>query len=103
MPRTEEHTLTTADLQSLMSGRDRADLVVVQGGMRLVDVRTGSIAERLGGQNGDLVESINGVPLSSVAKGYEAAYAAIKTRKIVLAGARDGDPFTITVSLADER
>ena len=68
--------------------------------MRLVDVTAGSIAERMGGRNGDILESINGAPLTSVAKGYEAAYAAIKARRIVIAGHRDAEPFAITITIA---
>jgi len=102
MARTEEHVVTPADIQAIMSGRDRADLRVspgTPGAMRLVDVTPGSVAERLGGRDGDIIESINGVPLSNVAKGYEAAYAAIAARQIVIAGQRDGEPFTITVKI----
>jgi S1-C subfamily serine protease len=100
MPRSEEHVLGAAEIQRLMSGADRADLVVDGGAMRLIDVTAGSIAERMGGRNGDILETINGAQLTSVAKGYEAAYAAIKTRRIVITGHRDGEPFVITISIA---
>ncbi|HEY4060108.1 MAG TPA: PDZ domain-containing protein [Kofleriaceae bacterium] len=101
MSRAEDHVISVGDIQSIMTGRDGSDLVADLGrtGMRLVDVTPGSIAERLGGKNGDIIESINGVPLATVAKGYEAAYAAIKARRIVLAGHRDKEPFTITLTI----
>ena len=50
MPRSEEHVLGPTEIQRLMSGRDRADLVVAGRGMRLVDTTAGSIAERMGGR-----------------------------------------------------
>ncbi|CAN5916527.1 hypothetical protein BH11MYX2_BH11MYX2_00870 [soil metagenome] len=101
MPRSEEHVVTIAEIQALMTGSDGADLVADLGsvGMRLIDVTPGSIADRLGGKNGDILESINGVPLSTVAKGYEAAYAAIKARRIVVVGHREKEPFTLTITI----
>ena len=102
MARTEHHSVTTSDLQEIMSGKDGADLTRdgASTGMRLIDVTPGSVAARLGGKNGDIIESINGAPLSDAARGYAAAFAAIETRRIVLAGHRDGEPFEITLSLA---
>jgi S1-C subfamily serine protease len=95
-----EHPVTLEELQRILSGKDGSDLRRTEGGWRLIDVTPGSLAERLGGKNGDVVESINGVRFDTASKGYEAAYAAIKAQRIELAGHRDGEPFVITLSLA---
>lgn len=99
MARTEVHIVTMVDLQEILGGKDGADLTSSAQGMQLIDVAPGSITERLGGRNGDVIETVNGATLDSLSKGYGEAYAAIKYRRIVVAGNRDGEPFVITLAL----
>jgi hypothetical protein len=97
-PETTEHRVTMRDIQNLLAGEGGVDMrqVIEDGvpvGMRLVGVRPGTTAARLGGENDDLVESINDIPLDGVAAAYRAADAAIATGRVVLRGRRRGVPF----------
>ncbi|MEO8701356.1 MAG: hypothetical protein ABI867_15010 [Kofleriaceae bacterium] len=75
--RTSEFTITSRDLSSGKGGVDLEP--ILEGGtqvaMRIVGVREGTTAARLGARNGDTIVSLNDLPLSSVAeaRGREAA------------------------------
>src|SRR5688572_18645010 len=66
--RTTEHRVTPADIQNLLAGEGGVDLASVmkdgkQVGMRVVGVKPGTTAARIGAENDDTIESINDVPL----------------------------------------
>ncbi len=94
-----EHTITPGDLQNLMRGEGGVDLErIIENGtqvsMRIVGVTPGTTAARLGAQNDDMLDSINDVPLTSVAAAYQAAADAAKQDRITLKGSRRGEPYT---------
>jgi hypothetical protein len=96
--RTTEHRVTPSDLQKILAGEGGVDLTSVmkdgkQVGMRVVGVKPGTTAARLGAENDDTIESINDVPLDSVAGAYKAADLAIAERRIVIRGTRAGEPY----------
>lgn len=105
MVRTAEFTITSTDLQNLLRGEGGVDLerIAVPPGaapaMKIVGVKPGTTAARLGAENGDTIESINGMPLSSVAAAYEAADIAVKQSEIVIKGARRGEPYVTVLKL----
>jgi S1-C subfamily serine protease len=87
------------DIQNLLAGEGGVDLApVVENGkqvaMRIFGVTPGTTAARLGAQNGDTIESINDVPLSSIAAAYDAGYRASRESLIVIRGMRAGTPYT---------
>ena len=99
-----EHRITQADLRNLLRGEGGVDLErVVEAGeqvaMRIVGVQPGTVAARLGAHNGDTIESINDLRLTTVAAAYKAADLAVQQAKIVIKGARDGEPYTTVLVL----
>lgn len=104
MTRTSEFTITPSDLQNLLRGEGGVDLErVTEPGappsMRVVGVKPGTTAARLGAENGDTIESINDRPLVSVAAAYQAADLAVKEARIVIKGRRGGEPYVTTLTL----
>jgi S1-C subfamily serine protease len=96
--RTTEHRVTPSDLQKILAGEGGVDLTSVikdgkQVAMRVVGVKPGTTAARLGAANDDTIVSINDVPLTSVAAAYQAADLAIQQQRIVIRGTRDGEPY----------
>ena len=106
MVRPAEFTITSTDLQNLLRGEGGVDLerIAVEPGappaMKIVGVKPGTTAARLGAENGDTIESINGMPLSSVAAAYQAADIAVKQSEIVIKGTRRGEPYVTVLKLA---
>ena len=102
--RTAEHEITPTDLRNLLSGEGGVDLErIVENGtqvaMRIVGVKPGTTAARLGAQNGDTIESINDMPLVSIAAAYQAGDAAAKQERIVIKGKRAGEPYTTVLTM----
>ena len=105
MTRTSEHSITAADLQKLMAGEGGVDLErIVEGGkqvaMRIVGVRPGTTAARLGAENGDTIETINDMPLSSVSEAYRIAAVVAKEPQIVLKGKRGDEPYVTVLKMS---
>jgi S1-C subfamily serine protease len=97
-----EHHVGLEDIAKLAAGEGGVDLTpVLEGGrqiaMRLVGVSAGSTAERLGGRNGDVIASINGIPLVSIPEAYRAGGLAAQEARIVIRGTRDGVPFEVVL------
>ncbi|MBA3463282.1 MAG: hypothetical protein H0T46_25225 [Deltaproteobacteria bacterium] len=93
-----EYPITPTDLRNLMSGEGGVDLErIVENGkqvaMRVVGVSPGTTAARLGARNGDTIETINDMPLSSVAEAYRIAAAVAKEPRIVIKGKRGDEPY----------
>ena len=101
MPRTTEHSITMRDLRTLMTGEGGVDLerIAGQSAMRIVGVKPGTTAHRLGAQNGDTIESINDMPLVSVAAAYQAADVAAKADRIVIKGKRGDEPYVTILTM----
>ena len=102
---TREHRVTPEDLRRILGGEGGIDLVPVladgkQVAMRIVGVRPGTTAARLGAENDDTIESINDVPLSSVRAAYAAGDLALQQSRIVIRGMRRGAPY-VTVLVVD--
>ncbi len=102
--RSTEHRITPSDLQKILAGEGGVDLTPImkdgkQVAMRVVGVQPGTTAARLGAANGDTIESINDVPLVSVAGAYQAADQAIRTGRIVIRGTRAGEPYVTILVL----
>ncbi len=98
MVRTTEHEITAADLANLMRGEGGVDLEPImkngeQIAMRIIGVRPGTTAARLGAQNGDTIEAINELPLSSIAEAYRIASVVAQQQEIVIRGARGNEPY----------
>ena len=92
------------DIQNLLAGEGRVDLErVLSGGkqvaMRIIGVSPGSTAARLGAHNGDTIESINGIALTSIAEAYRAGDVARQTNQIVIRGKRGEQPYVITLNV----
>ena len=101
-----EHTITPTDLANLLRGEGGVDLEpIFEGGkqvaMRIVGVRPGTTAARLGARNGDTIETLNGHPLSSVTEAYRVAAVVTKQPQIEIAGARDGERYITVLKLAN--
>ena len=104
--RQTEIRITGEDNANLVAGEGGVDLEpVMEGGrqvaMRIVGVREGTTAARLGAKNGDLVESFNGIPLVSISEAYRAGGIASRSQRIVIRGTRDGEPYE-TILVLDE-
>jgi S1-C subfamily serine protease len=102
MTRSTQHEITPIDLRNIMSGEGGVDLErIVENGkqvaMRVVGVSPGTTAARIGAQNGDTIETINDMPLSSVAEAYRIAAAVAKEPEIVIKGSRAGEPYVTTL------
>lgn len=102
MLRTTEHVITATDLRNLMSGEGGVDLERIVGlpAMKIVGVKPGTTAARLGAQNGDTIESINDMPLVSVAAAYQAADVAAKQSQIVIKGKRGDEPYVTVLKMS---
>ena len=101
------YTVTHADLRNLLRGEGGVDLErVIENGqqvaMRIVGVQPGTTAARLGARNGDTIESINDVRLLTIAAAYKAGDLAVQQAKIVIKGARDGEPYVTVLTLAPD-
>jgi hypothetical protein len=99
-----EHSITTADLRTLLTSEGGVDLErIVEAGtqvaMRIVGVVPGTTAARLGARNGDTIESINEMPLVSIAAAYQAGDAAAKQDRIVIKGKRGGEPYITILTM----
>lgn len=106
MPETTVHRVTRADIRRLLAGEGGVDLARVvengtQVGMRIFGVSSGSTAERLSARNDDVIESINDLPLSSIAAAYEAGARASASKRIVIRGTRAGVPYVTELLLDD--
>jgi hypothetical protein len=104
VPRTTEIRVTREDIRNLLMGEGGVDLErIVENGkqvaMRIVGVQPGTTAARLGAINGDTIETINDLPLSSIAEAYRIAGIVTKQDRIVIKGARDGAPYVTTFVL----
>jgi S1-C subfamily serine protease len=101
MPRTTEHAITMSDLRNLMTGEGGVDLerIAGQSAMRIVGVKPGTTAARLGAENGDTIESINDMPLVSVAAAYQAADVAANQERIVIKGKRGAEPYVTVLQM----
>ena len=96
---TNEYTVTPADMQALLSGQDGADLETVSregkpAAMRVFGVRPGSVAARLGAQNGDQIESVNDVPVGAAGAMSQWTQSASREGRLTIKGVRAGQPFT---------
>jgi len=98
---TIEHHVTLRDLRNLLAGEGGIDLVpVIEHGltvMRIIGVRPGTTAARLGAQDDDTIETINDMALDTVAAAYRAGDAAIGERRIVIRGKRAGASYETTL------
>jgi hypothetical protein len=104
MTPTTEHQVTIGDLRNLMTGEGGVDLErVIEDGqqvaMRVVGVRPGTTAERLGAHNGDTIETINDAKPDSVSAAYKIAEAAMQQAKIVIKGRRAGAAYVTVLCL----
>jgi hypothetical protein len=102
--RRTEYEITQADLRNLLRGEGGVDLERIleddkQVAMRIVGVRPGTIAARLGAQDGDTIESINDLRILTVAAAYRAADLAVKHGRIEIRGSRSGDPYITVLTL----
>ena len=68
--------------------------------MRIVGVKPGTTAQRLGAENGDTIEWINDMPLSSVAAAYQAADVAAKQDRNVIEGKRGEEPYVTILQMS---
>jgi type II secretory pathway component PulC len=69
--------------------------------MRIVGVRPGTTAARLGARDGDTIETLNDMPLTSVAEAYRVASVITKQPEIVIAGTREGEPYVTRLKLGN--
>jgi hypothetical protein len=98
--RSASYDISDADLRNLLRGEGGLDLErVPPASMRIVGVQPGTTAARLDARNGDLIDSINDIPLVSVPEAYRAGSAAIRAPAIVIKGTRDGEPYITTLTL----
>jgi hypothetical protein len=68
-------------------------------GFRLVGLRSGALLTRVGLQNGDVVLSLNGTPLTSFDKAFEAYTRFRKTNVIDAAYVRDNKPLLVELKV----
>jgi general secretion pathway protein C len=68
-------------------------------GFRLFQFEPGSIFEKLGMQDGDIVESINGVPLNDVARTIQFLNGLKAERDVELSVVRDGKPVKLNLNV----
>jgi type II secretory pathway component PulC len=104
--RTSEYTITPADLANLLRGEGGVDLEPIvehgkQVAMRIVGVRPNTTAARLGARDGDTIETLNDLPLTSVAEAYRVAAIIAQQAKIVVAGSRDGERYVTVLKLGN--
>jgi len=101
MGSTTEHHVSLRDLRNLLAGEGGVDLVPIAEGqrtvMRIIGVRPGTTAARLGAQDDDTIETINDLPLDNVAAAYRAGDTAINKPTIVIRGKRAGSPYETTL------
>ncbi len=104
-PHTTEYRVTAADIRNLLTGEGGVDLRPImkdgkQVAMRVVGVKPGTTAARLGAHNDDTIESINDMPLDNIAAAYRAGDAAARESRIVIRGTREGRPYVTTLIVA---
>ena len=68
-------------------------------GIRLSRVQPNSAAERLGAQNGDVIQTVNGVELTSYAAVAETEASTQEARRFVVHLTRGGKPMTLILEL----
>jgi hypothetical protein len=98
------HAITAGDLRNLLAGEGGVDLErIIEDGkqvaMRIVGVKPGTTAARLGANNGDTIETINEMPLSSVAEAYRIAAVVAKGTEIRIRGKRGDVPYLTVLTL----
>ena len=104
-PTTTEHRVTPNDLRKLLAGEGGIDLRAIhengkQVAMRIVGVRPGTTAARLGANNDDTIESINGMPLTSIPAAYAAGNAAVRDQRITIIGKRaSSEPYVLVLNV----
>lgn len=104
--RETEHAITMNDIGKLLGGEGGVDLVPImkdgkQVAMRIIGVRPGTTADRLGARNDDTIESINDVPLDSIPAAYRAGDLASRQQRIIIRGTRGGVPYVTTLTVAN--
>lgn len=92
------------DIQNLLAGEGGVDLAPIFSGgkqvaMRVVGVSPGTTAARLGAHNGDTIESINGIALTSIAEAYRAGDIASQKSQIVIRGKRGEQSYVTTLNV----
>lgn len=101
-----EYRVTPADIQNLLMGEGGVDLRTVnQGGktsMRIIGVKPGTTAARLGAQNDDTIDAINDVPAGGSNAMSAWTQMAMTEKRLVLHGTRGGQPRT-TVLIIEGR
>ena len=98
---TEVHC-TRNDIQALLTGAGGTDLRVVEKdgkiiGMRLVGAGPGTTAAKLGAANDDIIYSIGGHPLDSIANAYRAGDLVASEPRIEIKASRNGAPYTLVL------
>jgi S1-C subfamily serine protease len=93
-----QYTVASTDVAKLAAGEWGVDLEPVlqdgrQRAVKIIGVRPGSTAARVGAQDGDIIESINGIALRSLAAAYQAGDRARKAGRIVIRGEREGQRY----------
>lgn len=93
---------TRADIQALLTGAGGTDMAVAiengrQIGMILTGAGSGTTAAKLGAATGDIIYSIGGHPLDSIAAAYRAGDLAAGESRIEIRGSRDGTPYTLVL------
>jgi general secretion pathway protein C len=68
-------------------------------GFKLFSIRPGSLYERIGLQNGDVMQRINGLSLDSVEQGLYAFQKLRESPRIELEVERNGQPVRLTYSM----
>jgi C-terminal processing protease CtpA/Prc len=102
----QEFAVTVRDLQKMLGGEGGLDLErVVENGkqiaMRVIGLRPDTTAARLGARNGDTIETVNGLPMTSIALAYQAGDEALKDKTITIRGKRNGAPYETILHIKD--
>lgn len=103
--RETEQRITMNDVANLLAGEGGVDLVPIMAGgqqvaMRIVGVKPGTTAARLGAENNDTIESINDLPLTSIAEAYRVGDVVSRQQRIVIRGQRAGAPYATVLVIA---
>ena len=75
----------------------------VSGGYKLGNIKKGSLIEKYGFKDGDVLKSVNGISLSSPDKVLEAYQAAQNAGSVEITVERDGGPVTFTYKIGSPR
>jgi hypothetical protein len=94
--------VTHDDVQALLTGAGGTDMTPVeeggkQVGMKLIGAGPGTTAAKLGAATGDIIYSIAGHPLDSIAAAYRAGDLAARESRIEIRGSRAGAPYTLVL------